>query len=83
MRQNTQNGTHITIRTNNLQNYTETYRTYNHIYNEFRDVSGQTIESGQSKDNAEAIPYVTANLIVPGILLGPLTLDSVSRIVGK
>jgi hypothetical protein len=34
MRQNTQNGTYITIRKNkhNLKNETEAYKTYNHIY---------------------------------------------------
>jgi len=41
MKQKTQNGTHITITTHkltitihNLQNCTEAYKTYNHIYND-------------------------------------------------
>jgi hypothetical protein len=34
MKQNTQNGTYITIRIYNIQNSTEAYKTYNHIYND-------------------------------------------------
>jgi hypothetical protein len=36
MKRNTQNGTYITIRIHNLQNYSEAYKTYNHIYNDKR-----------------------------------------------
>jgi hypothetical protein len=34
MKENTQNGTHITIKIHNLQNWTEAYNTYNHTYND-------------------------------------------------